>query len=252
VNGPTPPTWASAIRSKEAELKKTIEGWFDRTMDRVSQRFATSIRMWTIGFSLMLAALLHLDAVALMNKLSQDATLRARLVANADLVMHQTENVIGASGATNVFRIGVDEISRLHPDTIKNLTNVPVLLTQEAANLWLRTAFANNPRLPQILTEFRQIVSSNVLARAPELMGSVGIVHDALASAGLELLPDYRTIQWADYLPTHASFWGMLVSAALLSLGAPFWFNGLKTLLNLRPILASRVQKEEERTTNPK
>jgi hypothetical protein len=46
---------------------------------------------------------------------------------------------------------------------------------------------------------------------------------------------------------TWSHFWGMATSAALLSLGAPFWFNLLKTLSNLRPILADPhpiVQKE--------
>jgi hypothetical protein len=37
-------------------------------------------------------------------------------------------------------------------------------------------------------------------------------------------------------------FWGVLASAALLSMGAPFWFNALKTLGNLRPMLASKAQ----------
>ena len=32
----------------------------------------------------------------------------------------------------------------------------------------------------------------------------------------------------------------------MLSLGAPFWFNALKTLANLRPVLATR-EKEESR-----
>ena len=36
---------------------------------------------------------------------------------------------------------------------------------------------------------------------------------------------------------------GLLASAALLSLGAPFWFNILKSLTNLRPLLAQEVDK---------
>lgn len=36
---------------------------------------------------------------------------------------------------------------------------------------------------------------------------------------------------------------GILVTAALLSLGAPFWFNLLKSLTNLRPALANQVEK---------
>jgi hypothetical protein len=32
----------------------------------------------------------------------------------------------------------------------------------------------------------------------------------------------------------------------LLSLGAPFWFNMLKTMSNLRPVLANKEHKEAE------
>src|SRR6185503_15030850 len=39
--------------------------------------------------------------------------------------------------------------------------------------------------------------------------------------------------------PGQRAFWGILASAALLSLGAPFWFNMLKTLSNLRPVPAN-------------
>jgi hypothetical protein len=47
-------------------------------------------------------------------------------------------------------------------------------------------------------------------------------------------------------LPTKKELPGLLVAAALLSLGAPFWFNALKTLANLRPLVATREQKERE------
>jgi hypothetical protein len=40
--------------------------------------------------------------------------------------------------------------------------------------------------------------------------------------------------------------WGILASAALLSLGAPFWFNMLKTLTNLRPVLANKTEEKVE------
>jgi hypothetical protein len=35
----------------------------------------------------------------------------------------------------------------------------------------------------------------------------------------------------------------VLISAIHLSLGAPFWFNALRQLANLRPILAGKVDK---------
>jgi hypothetical protein len=36
-----------------------------------------------------------------------------------------------------------------------------------------------------------------------------------------------------------------VVSACLLSLGAPFWFNALKTASNLRPVIAAQVEARE-------
>lgn len=45
--------------------------------------------------------------------------------------------------------------------------------------------------------------------------------------------------------PDAAYIAGVLITAALLSLGAPFWFNALKSMTNLRPILASKEQTKQ-------
>jgi hypothetical protein len=37
----------------------------------------------------------------------------------------------------------------------------------------------------------------------------------------------------------------VLITAALLSLGAPFWFNALKSMTNLRSVLASKQKSEK-------
>ena len=60
----------------------------------------------------------------------------------------------------------------------------------------------------------------------------------------LYLSPVYR-----GWFPTRQPFWGIVASATLLSVGAPFWFNMLKTLSNLRPVVANKAQKEAEQQT---
>jgi hypothetical protein len=61
----------------------------------------------------------------------------------------------------------------------------------------------------------------------------------------VQLLPsDYPRPFYKNWSPEHRIFWGILASAALLSLGAPFWFTVLKNLSNLRPILAKKQQEE--------
>ena len=63
-------------------------------------------------------------------------------------------------------------------------------------------------------------------------------------STGFELLPS----GWFGRWPTEKLWWfnhlfGLVLSAGLLTLGAPFWFNLLKNLMNLRPAVASLVEK---------
>ena len=63
-------------------------------------------------------------------------------------------------------------------------------------------------------------------------------------STGFELLPGGWFARWS----TEKFWWfnhlfGLALSAGLLTLGAPFWFNLLKNLTNLRPAVATLVEK---------
>jgi hypothetical protein len=42
------------------------------------------------------------------------------------------------------------------------------------------------------------------------------------------------------------NFLGVLLSAGLLALGAPFWYNALKTLTSLRPQVATRHDQQRQ------
>ncbi len=45
---------------------------------------------------------------------------------------------------------------------------------------------------------------------------------------------------------------GIALSAMLLSLGAPFWYNALKDLVGLRPVLARKEQAHREQRQSPR
>jgi hypothetical protein len=69
-------------------------------------------------------------------------------------------------------------------------------------------------------------------------------LKEKIDSTGFELLPRGWFARW----PTEKLWWlnhlfGLALSAGLLTLGAPFWFNLLKNLTNLRPAVASLVEK---------
>jgi hypothetical protein len=65
-----------------------------------------------------------------------------------------------------------------------------------------------------------------------------------IEGAGFELAPRGLFARW----PDEKSWWlnhlfGLALTAGLLTLGAPFWFNLLKNLMSLRPALATLVEK---------
>jgi hypothetical protein len=63
---------------------------------------------------------------------------------------------------------------------------------------------------------------------------SASLQHD-LASSELQLIPP----KWQGWMPTDNELPGLLVSLALLSLGAPLCYNLLKTVASLRPVVAA-------------
>ena len=66
----------------------------------------------------------------------------------------------------------------------------------------------------------------------------------------LWLMPDpYPTPFYSGWFQSWPHFWGIVASAALLSLGAPFWYNMLKDLSNLRPVLAQKQAAEKSDPT---
>ena len=91
-------------------------------------------------------------------------------------------------------------------------------------------------------------------------------IKQTLETQGLKLIPDYSTHVrkidgWPDWWVFtepdgttgkrlwNRHFFGVLASAALLSLGAPFWFNALKTATTLRPIVASKESEDRAQRT---
>jgi len=190
------PELASNVRADMAILQEAktrfvvkINGWFDQTIDRVSERFTTSARAITFTCALILAIALQLDTFNLLNTLWTNDIVRQDLVTEAAAIEKQNP--------------------KLTPDQI----------TIDQTNL--------------------QRISD-------------------LAANGLVVVP------WGD--PKNNRSWGdqwsslklpgILLSAFLLSLGAPFWYNSLKTLLRMRSAIADkddaqRVARQSDGVTGP-
>src|SRR5947209_8672716 len=60
------------LQEAKSEFVGKIHGWFDQTIDRVSQRFTVTAHGITFAAALVVAFVVQLDVIALVNRLSVD------------------------------------------------------------------------------------------------------------------------------------------------------------------------------------
>jgi hypothetical protein len=190
------PAAAAAWNEKEARtwLSRHLvvtKGWFDSTMDRVTQRFAMKMRISTIVFAFVLVFTFHINTFDILRQLRDDPVAVARL--NAQLESHINDLDPAAQS---------DEALKRRTDAIRSLQS-------------------------ELQASQISIYAENWYDRLP---------------ARLILELEFGTFQGDS-----RAFVGILMTAALLSLGAPFWFNQLKNISTLRTVAA---QKTGDSTTS--
>ena len=84
------------------------------------------------------------------------------------------------------------------------------------------------------------------------------VTTEALGDAGKQIQEISNELKHSDLtiMSIDGTYWGsysrpyhllgILSAMALLSFGAPFWFNTLRQLSNLKPTLATNIAKQEE------
>jgi len=91
-----------------------------------------------------------------------------------------------------------------------------------------------------ILAEKAAAGGTDPREKVEELTAQVKSIQSDLARTSLQIVPSPFTFErYSDRLL------GMLMTAFFLALGAPFWFNTLRQLSNLRPILAGKVEAKD-------
>ncbi len=216
-----------------------LEAWFNSTMVRVSQRFAVQMRIWTVVCSVLIAFAAHLDAFKLYSQLASDPSQRSAMVGAADALLKKAADVLPAEqGVPGIYKA---EMKRLQNQqaAVRALGEPPDFRSRTEAEQWLRQKLEGNEQADAIVKQYDQLLEEGLRTAGQKLADQYKEVNQTLSSAGFQLWPSpYPGWPKPHELP------GLLVTTALLSLGAPFWFNALRTLSNLRPILASKTEAQ--------
>jgi hypothetical protein len=228
------PLLQGTVNSIQDEAGK-IEAWFNATMDRVSARFTTYIRLWTVAFSVALALGTGLNTVSLLNDLYTNGAFREAVAGSATQMMDLAGRVLPNGPQDVATKINTEAVTRAIADSSAKADTAPAgIASENAARAWITAHVSDTAQQSAALSAFDKALMD---ARVQD----AAAVRTILTKASF----DIRQFGWKQGQPYGPQIPGALVTAALLSLGAPFWFNMLKQLTNLRPILAN---KQDEAT----
>lgn len=197
------------------ELKETLEVWFNNSMARVSGWYKRKTQTVHILLAVALTLVINVDTVLLVDALSTNQALRQSLVAEAEAYAEQEGSAPGQPGAPPQA-----------PDPAENYRE----LRQQLDSLELPIGW--------ILPGERKVAPGT----PPELRNA-----------------DFR--DWPGWWPGPGQEWGdqwirtirfhlfgWVLTAFAISLGAPFWFDMLNKVINIR----SAGKAPEEKPKKPR
>lgn len=203
--------WRSQALSQVAptEFMATLFQSFDTAMARATTSFGSEAQIWVSFTALVIVVLLQLDTFALVRRLAMDDAFRAGLVTEAQRlnVTGDATSAFPTDGSCEAFREGADDVKLQQCEINLSLA----LLRKPSLDLW-----------------------PDGKAICPAFLSAGSLVDKSSA-----VFTCTRTL-----LGKTAQSPGIVVTWLLVSLGAPFWYDLIKNLLQLRSVLAQRDQKD--------
>jgi hypothetical protein len=181
------------------EANARLERWFNDTMDRAAGRYKRYSQLIIAASALVLCVGFNVDTVAIANALSRDAAVRATVLAAAQNMAKAPPGGAVQSDPAQGASASSEVLAALAKGGVAH---------QELAALDLKITWGG--------------------LKAPE-----GNSFPSLWAALGWLLGDGR-IGWARGLLARLFSPGVLITSAAAALGAPFWFDLLNKLVNLR------------------
>ncbi len=227
------------FQQKAGKLASDFNTWFDTIMNRSTDRFVKNTRIWTVVFAVLLAFGLQINSFDLLKNLSTNAELRAGLIQMADQTLTRADEVLFTKSIT----VETLELISQNFEDFKN-KNIPTGLVTRSQGLgWLTDQFKDSLNFAKIKKAYEETFDKLTPQRLGKLGEQMYGLKDELEASRLVIFPENVSIYIDGW--KLESFWkqlpGILLSLILLSLGAPFWFNALRTLTSLRPILAGKT-----------
>lgn len=193
----------------QGDVKKfedLLQQWFNEMMDRTTGWYKKRTQQILLIVGLIIAIAFNVDTIQIIEKLQKDPKLREQIVAQAGAFVKEHPNLDNELAQT---KAQIDSTPKLSTEQKKNQKNA---------------ADANYDKTKKL--------RDSLFKQATTLVGSdINKVNNELAigwDGGL-----WKNLHWTSIL-------GWLLTALAISLGAPFWFDLLNKLMQLRSSIATK------------
>ena len=240
---------SSAVRvfeDKASGLMLNIDTWFDTVMRRTSEHFILKTRSCTVLFAIIVTLTFNVDSLKLLKDISADSGLRESLISSAERTLEKAEEVLYAEPMASSALKGIKE---KYPKEIPfNIS--ATLRSLEEGEKWIRKKWTeikvNKEDQKKMIKSYREEYDTLARQRLSKVLKQAKGLKNDLEKARLTIVPEKWL--WVEYRGWR-HFIGLLMTIAFLSLGAPFWFNALRSLSALRPMIAGKVDPSKEEKT---
>ena len=245
--------FGATVERATTQAYDRFQRWFGSAQDRAEQWFQMHVRIVTIVFAILTAFLLQLDTGDIYRQLHDQPKLVDALVQSAPGLVEQGGKILDSSdtSAYHAYLLWLEK----HPSF--ELKPLPASGTAKAYHDALEALLKEKSVKPEDtaawLTEYDELQTKGAEAFLQSRQKTVNTLKDDIEKTGFTLVPAGFIARWDDpqrpsgFYSRLGQFWphlfGVLVTAGLLTLGAPFWFNLLKNLTSLRPAVANLIEK---------
>jgi hypothetical protein len=233
-----------------SRLEYQVGQWFDTVMNRLSDIFTRTTRAITVVSSILLVVALHIDSGEILRQIRQSPDLRGKLAAMSDGALLQADKTFDNGERASAAVAKVKEKYSGNTEVLAALDKVPPhlircidarnSLTENAARLGSKAA---------LLDDFDTACQEQTKLAMGESFNEIHELRANLEQSDLKIIPAEiggvgvfsGSASWFAAYRVRRHFLGTLVSVLFLSLGAPFWFNTLRQLSNLKPAISGKV-----------
>ncbi|MBE9181021.1 hypothetical protein IQ268_20895 [Oculatella sp. LEGE 06141] len=179
-------------------FKREVEHWFDRSMDRASGVYKRNAKGVTFLIGLLVAAIANADTFHMVSRLSSDNTLQAAVASSASQIS-----------------LSAGQIDQVKREVDRALADISLPIGWTSSTLCRQSGLVPSASQNNVLLLHQLDLQQACVPLEPEQAEAIPGGDQRIAFV-LKRLP------------------GWILSAVAIGMGAPFWFQLLNTVLNVR------------------